>query len=297
MTGIELRALVGRDNGYLFVRRAGKGAWELPGGALADEADDADAAMDSLLREICIVSQNIAEDFVETRYLSEGSDGHTVLNLYALQDWMGEPIIPSSHEMRWCTVSEMTTIEMDEAVRGAVLAVFGFGEAADSDDRLFGDLERMMDSLLTGEKPAPLPVAASDDADRYTRHVAGLDVLRTLGATDDPAAAFERMTRGTPELAADIVDFALGEVWSDPALDRRTRSLQVVAMLAALGGRSGPLRSHINGALNHGATPEQVVQTLRMVAVYAGFPVALEAWPIMEDVFKTRGIPRPGSAA
>jgi 4-carboxymuconolactone decarboxylase len=82
-------------------------------------------------------------------------------------------------------------------------------------------------------------------------------------------------------------------VWSRPALDRQTRSLQVVAMLAALGGRSGPLRSHINGALNHGATPEQVVETLRMVAVYAGFPAALEAWPVMEEVFAARNIPRP----
>jgi 4-carboxymuconolactone decarboxylase len=88
----------------------------------------------------------------------------------------------------------------------------------------------------------------------------------------------------------------MGEVWSDPALDRRTRSLEVVAMLAALGGRPGPLRSHLNGALNHGARPEEVVQTLRMVAVYAGFPAALEAWPIMEAVFAERGIARPGSA-
>ena len=115
-----------------------------------------------------------------------------------------------------------------------------------------------------------------------------------MRATDDPAPAFEAMRKGTPEIAGDVVDFALGEVWSDPALDRRTRSLQVVAMLAAMGGRSGPLRSHLNGALNHGATPEQLVQTLRMVAVYAGFPAALEAWPLMEEVFKARGVERPG---
>jgi 4-carboxymuconolactone decarboxylase len=102
------------------------------------------------------------------------------------------------------------------------------------------------------------------------------------------------MEKATPEIARDVIDFALGQVWSHPALDRRTRSLQVVAMLAAMGGKHGPLRSHLNGALNHGATPEQLVQTLRMVAVYAGFPAALDAWPLMEEVFAARGIPRPG---
>jgi 4-carboxymuconolactone decarboxylase len=126
------------------------------------------------------------------------------------------------------------------------------------------------------------------------RRARGLDVLRTLSGVADPAAAAARLERNSPELAGDIIDFALGDVWSGSALDRRTRSLQVVAMLAAIGGRSGPLRSHINGALNHGATPEQVVETLRMVAVYAGFPAALEAWPVMEDVFAARGVPRPG---
>jgi 4-carboxymuconolactone decarboxylase len=64
-------------------------------------------------------------------------------------------------------------------------------------------------------------------------------------------------------------------------------------MLAALGGKAGALRSHLNGALNNGATPEELVETLRMVAVYAGFPAALEAWPLMEEVFAARGIPRP----
>jgi 4-carboxymuconolactone decarboxylase len=121
-----------------------------------------------------------------------------------------------------------------------------------------------------------------------------LDVLRTLRGGGEPAEVAAAMEKSQPEIAGDVIDFALGEVWSDPALDRKTRSLQVVAMLAAIGRIRGPLTSHINGALNHGASPEQVIQTLRMVAVYAGFPAALEAWPVMEKVFEQRGIPRPG---
>ena len=79
--------------------------------------------------------------------------------------------------------------------------------------------------------------------------------------------------------------------------DARAGAAVVVAMLAAMGGKHGPLRSHFNGALNHGVSPEQLAQTLRMVAVYAGFPAALDAWPIMEEVFAARGIPRPARPA
>lgn len=144
---------------------------------------------------------------------------------------------------------------------------------------------------IIGEFEPPHPVSPAHH--RPPARVLGLDVLRTLSG-GDPGAAVERMRRQYPELADDIVDFAMGEVWSDEVLPRRERSLLVVAMLAAMGGKSGPLRSHINGALNHGAKPEEIVATLRMVAVYAGFPAALEAWPIMESVFDQRGIERPG---
>ena len=139
--------------------------------------------------------------------------------------------------------------------------------------------------------PSPDSYVAGEGRSRRT---AGLDVLRTLRGGGDPLESAAGLERSSPEIAGDVIDFALGEVWSDPALDRKTRSLQVVAMLAAMGRTGGPLASHINGALNHGATPEQVIQTLRMVAVYAGFPAALEAWPVMEKVFEQRGIARPG---
>jgi alkylhydroperoxidase/carboxymuconolactone decarboxylase family protein YurZ len=66
-------------------------------------------------------------------------------------------------------------------------------------------------------------------------------------------------------------------------------------MLAAA-GQHGSLKSHIDGALNHGASPEAVIESLKMVAIYAGFPAAVAAWPVMEEVFTERRIARPGSA-
>jgi 4-carboxymuconolactone decarboxylase len=132
---------------------------------------------------------------------------------------------------------------------------------------------------------AEVPISAMPD-----RRSRGLDVLRTLSNAPDPGTRLDAMNAQYPELADAVVDFALGEVWSGEALTRRERSLLVVAMLSALGGRTGPLTSHMNGALNHGATPDELVETLRMVAVYAGFPAALEAWKVMEATFANRDV-------
>ncbi len=129
--------------------------------------------------------------------------------------------------------------------------------------------------------------AAEPDEPFSSRREAGLDVLRTLSG-DDPLAE-ELLRAEAGDLADSILDFSMGEVWQDPALDRRTRSLEVVAMLAAT-GRLVSLKSHIGGALNHGATPDEVVETIKMVAVYAGFPAAVEAWSVVADVFEERGI-------
>ncbi|MFN0146699.1 MAG: carboxymuconolactone decarboxylase family protein [Dehalococcoidia bacterium] len=286
---IELRALVNREGRLLLFRSPAGGEWTLPGGSFAEESDDVDAAMDTLLRQLGIVTVEIAEAFLQTTYVPRG-ESHDVLNLYAPMDWTGEPAHPEGHEAGWFHLDDLIDVPMDGGTRDAVLRVYGVLEPGDDGLQLLAALNRD-----AGTPPATAG-AREPDPEHPGRHEAGLDVLRTLGGAADPTLGFARMKKSSPELADDIVDFALGEVWSHPGLDRRTRSLEVVAMLAALGGRAGPLRSHINGALNHGATPDQVVQTLRMVAVYAGFPAALEAWPIMEEVFAARGVPRPGAA-
>jgi 4-carboxymuconolactone decarboxylase len=284
MSRVELAALVARDGRLLLFRATGQQQWRLPGGALAPGDDDADATMDALLESIGIRAPAVEDDFLQTAYLP-GEAGHVVLNLYGPSEWEGDPRAPEGHESGWFGLDEIALIEMDVDVRQAVLAVFGSG-AEEAESELAARLQQAM-----SHEEAPL----KENAQRLERRAAGLDVLRTISATD-PAFAASRMEGAMPELAGDVIDFALGEVWSTAALDRKTRSLQTVAMISALGGRAGALRGHINGALNHGASPEQVVETLRMVAVYAGFPAALEAWPVMEAVFKDRGIPRPGRA-
>ena len=87
-----------------------------------------------------------------------------------------------------------------------------------------------------------------------------------------------------PEYAQWVTEFALGQVWSRPGLDLKTRSLITVAALTVQ-GRAVGLKTHIRGALNNGATREEVVETILHMTVYGGFPDAWDALAVARTVF------------
>lgn len=277
---IHLAAIVVRDGQLLLHREHEAAPWGLPGGPLLPEHEDVDAGMDAILESFGINAPAVEEDFVETIHLPAG-EGHIVYNIYAPTEWTGDPLAPGM-QSAWFGLYELDALDMDDNVRDAVLAAFGLRERHDPSPEIMAALGHALPPEVTSRVE---PVQSAHDA--------GLDVLRTLSGGDPDA--YETMKRELPELADSILEQSMGWAWQGTALDRRTRSLLVVAMLAALGRRES-LRSHISGALNHGATPEQIVETLKMVSAYAGFPAAVEAWPVMEEVFAERGIARPGGA-
>lgn len=89
-----------------------------------------------------------------------------------------------------------------------------------------------------------------------------------------------------------IVETAWAGVWARPDLDRRTRSLVTIAVLAAL-GRHEELALHLRASANTGATPEEVREALLHVAVYAGVPAANSAMAIAKDVLAVRAPQQP----
>ena len=82
--------------------------------------------------------------------------------------------------------------------------------------------------------------------------------------------------------------YAYGDVWSRPALPMATKSLAMIAMMAAV-GRPSELRVHVKGALTNGCTPEQIQEILLLVAMYCGIPLANEAHRVAVDVLKENG--------
>ncbi len=86
-----------------------------------------------------------------------------------------------------------------------------------------------------------------------------------------------------------VTEFAWGSVWSRPGLPLKMRSLVTIAMLAAL-DRPDELKGHINGALNNGATPEEIYEVFLQAAVYCGFPASNNSVRAAVEVFSERGL-------
>lgn len=86
-----------------------------------------------------------------------------------------------------------------------------------------------------------------------------------------------------------ITEYCWGEIWTRPGLDRKTRSLMNLAMLAAM-NRHNELRLHITGALNNGVSPDEMMECFLQVAIYAGVPAGLESTNLANEILKERGL-------
>jgi 4-carboxymuconolactone decarboxylase len=91
-----------------------------------------------------------------------------------------------------------------------------------------------------------------------------------------------------PDFARYLIEFPFGDIYSRPGLDLRSREIAVVAALTALGNATPQLKVHIEGALNVGVTRNEVVEVIMQMAVYAGFPAALNGLFAAKEVFAAR---------
>jgi 4-carboxymuconolactone decarboxylase len=91
-----------------------------------------------------------------------------------------------------------------------------------------------------------------------------------------------------PDLGRYIIEFGFGDIYSRPALDLKSREIAVVAALTALGNATPQLKVHLHGALNVGCSKEEIVEVIMQMAVYAGFPAALNGIFAAKEVFAER---------
>ncbi len=100
-------------------------------------------------------------------------------------------------------------------------------------------------------------------------------------------AHVDAATAGTSTMDAAFQDYITGAAWADvwgrPGLDRPTRSLVTIALLAAL-GHHRELELHLRATRRTGATKGQLVEVLLHVAVYAGVPAANTAFAALKSV-------------
>ncbi|CAJ37954.1 carboxymuconolactone decarboxylase family protein [Methanocella arvoryzae] len=121
------------------------------------------------------------------------------------------------------------------------------------------------------------------EKDRYER---GRSLLMDINA-NNAEKLVESLKDVAPDMHRYVFEFAYGDIYSRPGLDVKTRELATVAALTAM-GHLPQLKSHIDAALNTGWTKEEIVEVIMQMAVYAGFPAALNALSAADEVFKRR---------
>jgi len=127
---------------------------------------------------------------------------------------------------------------------------------------------------------------------RYQR---GADMLERV---DGPAGVevVESLGRSFPDFARYVLEFPFGDIYAREGLGLRERELATVAALCALGNAAPQLRVHVHAALHVGCTPAQVLEVVMQMAVYAGFPAALNGLAVLREVFAEAGIALPLAA-
>ncbi|WCM88912.1 carboxymuconolactone decarboxylase family protein [Acidovorax sp. NCPPB 3576] len=126
-------------------------------------------------------------------------------------------------------------------------------------------------------------------AERYERG------RRMLGAVDGPAglAVVEGLAKSFPDFARYLLEFPFGDIYAREGLGLRERELATVAALCTLGHALPQLRVHVHAALHVGCQPQEIVEVVMQMAVYAGFPAALNGLSVVREVFEESGIALP----
>lgn len=91
-----------------------------------------------------------------------------------------------------------------------------------------------------------------------------------------------------PDFARYLIEFPFGDIYTRPGLDLRSREIATIAALTALGNAAPQLKVHIAAGLNVGLTQEEMTEVIMQMAVYAGFPAALNGLFAAKEVFAAR---------
>jgi 4-carboxymuconolactone decarboxylase len=120
-----------------------------------------------------------------------------------------------------------------------------------------------------------------------TRYERGSEKLKEIDGE-----AGERVMEALKDIAPDLgrytIEFPFGDIYCRPGLDLKSREIAAVAALTALGHAAPQLKVHINAALNVGCTRTEIIEVIIQMAVYAGFPAALNGAFAAQEVFKER---------
>ncbi len=108
-----------------------------------------------------------------------------------------------------------------------------------------------------------------------------------------PEETLAELRRQSPSFYEAMVEGTFGGTLATPELARADREVATVAMLAALGGAERQLATHVRAALHNGLAPSELRALAEHVSAYAGFPRAVNALDVVDEVLTAAGVRRP----
>jgi 4-carboxymuconolactone decarboxylase len=118
--------------------------------------------------------------------------------------------------------------------------------------------------------------------DRYNTGLKNLEKIHPEASK----ALMESLKDIAPDLGRFVVEFPYGDIYERPGLDLKSREIATIAALTTLGDTKPELKDHIKGALNVGCKRGEIVEVIIQMAVYAGFPRAINGINIAKEAFK-----------
>jgi 4-carboxymuconolactone decarboxylase len=117
--------------------------------------------------------------------------------------------------------------------------------------------------------------------DRFDRGLRALSEIDGRGGQK----VIDSLADIAPDFSRYLIEFPFGDIYSRQGLDRRSREVATIAALTALGNAAPQLKVHIQAGLNVGLSRDEIVETIMQMAVYAGFPAALNGLFAAKEVF------------
>ncbi|EMQ0911138.1 carboxymuconolactone decarboxylase family protein [Raoultella ornithinolytica] len=116
------------------------------------------------------------------------------------------------------------------------------------------------------------------------RYTTGLDMLQRVDGKGGDAVV-KSLQAIAPDFASYLIEFPFGDIYARPGLDLRSREIATIAALTALGNAAPQLKVHIAAGLHVGLSQEEIIEVIMQMAVYAGFPAALNGLFAAKEVF------------
>ena len=118
-----------------------------------------------------------------------------------------------------------------------------------------------------------------------TRFETGLAMLNQIDGKGGQQVV-EALQDIAPDFGKYLIEFPFGDIYSRKGVDLKTREIATIAALAALGNALPQLKIHLRACLNVGCSRTEITEILMQMAVYAGFPAALNAIFAAKEVFE-----------